>query len=85
MNVAQVVPGFYNLRSDIVEVVRIAKGKTPRSATVHYVVRAKNRPRSHLDAGDAATMGIANFASWATPVRKPKMSPNTRGARRRAD
>ncbi len=41
MNVVDVRPGRYDLRGDVVDVVAIDPGATPRSAHVRYVLREK--------------------------------------------
>lgn len=68
MKQADVKPGIYNLRGDIVEVTRVEPGPSPRSAVVHYVLRKKRRSQGHLAVGDAHSLGVVNFAAWATPA-----------------
>ena len=68
VNVADVRPGRYSLRGDVVDVVEVKPGATPRRALVIYVIREKNRPRGAIEVGDRGALGIVNFAGWATPI-----------------
>lgn len=69
MKMSEIAAGqWYNLRGDIVEVTELEAGKTPRGTTVHYILREKRRERGALDVGESGSMGIVNFASWASPT-----------------
>jgi hypothetical protein len=60
-------PGRYTVRGDVVDVIAIDPGATLRSSRVRFILREKGRPAGALEVGEEGSLGIVNFAAWATP------------------
>lgn len=71
MNVRDVVPGRYNVRGDILDVIAVERGATVRASRVRYILVEKVRPTGALNVGEEGTLGIVNFAAWARPLITP--------------
>jgi hypothetical protein len=82
MTIEEVKAGYrYAVRGDVVDVIEVRAGATPRAARVCFVLRKKARPHSALDVGDTGELGIVNFVSWGRYIGK---SPKTSARRKTA-
>lgn len=71
MTIADVKPGHrYSVRGDVVDVIEVVAGATPRAARVRFILREKARPRGALAVGDTGELGIVNFVSWGRHLGK---------------
>lgn len=89
MTIGEVNAGHrYAVRGDVVDVIEIVQGATPRAARVRFILREKARPLGALAVGETGELGIVNFASWGrhlgkSPATTRRQKPTRRSSAKR--